>query len=150
MICFFKFEFRLRLVTKMFKFLNQCFARLRFWKSVSSKTAVAPSSRFRESETLFQNRSCAKHWFKNLNILVVWFKLSFYRFIRQKSNLNVLYVQWNFGIKILWSDIYANILVNVLTVVIPAIQLSFPCIGWRNIARNNIQMSCSKKFWDPK
>ena len=33
----------------MFKFLNQCFARLRFWKSVSSKTAVAPSSRFHES-----------------------------------------------------------------------------------------------------
>ena len=43
-----------KIVTKMFKFLNQCFARLRFWKSVSSKTAVAPSSRFRKSETLFQ------------------------------------------------------------------------------------------------
>ena len=56
-------------IVKMLKFLNQCFARLGFWKSVSSKTAVAPSSRFRESETLFQNRSCAKHWFKNLNIL---------------------------------------------------------------------------------
>ena len=55
-------------ITKMFKFLNLCFARLRFWKSVSSKTAVAPS-RFHESETLFQNRSRAKHWFKNLNIL---------------------------------------------------------------------------------
>ena len=53
----------------MFKFLNQCFARLRFWESVSSKTAVAPSSRFCESETLFQNRCRAKHWFKNLNIL---------------------------------------------------------------------------------
>ena len=39
---------------KMFKFLNQCFARLRFWKSVSSKTGVAPSSRFCDSETLFQ------------------------------------------------------------------------------------------------
>ena len=50
----------------MFKFLNQCFAQLRFWKSVSSKT-------FGESETLFQNRSCAKHWFKNLNILVDFF-----------------------------------------------------------------------------
>ena len=58
-----------RLSAKMFKFLNQCFARLPFWKSVSSKTAVAPSSRFRESETLFQNRSRAKHWLKNLNIL---------------------------------------------------------------------------------
>ena len=46
---------------KMFKFLNQCFARLRFLKSVSSKTAVVPSSRFRESETLSQNRSRAKH-----------------------------------------------------------------------------------------
>ena len=33
----------------------------RFWKSVSSKTAVAPSSRFCESETLFQIRSRAKH-----------------------------------------------------------------------------------------
>ena len=32
--------------TKMFKFLNQCFARLWFWKSVSRKTAVAPSSSF--------------------------------------------------------------------------------------------------------
>jgi len=59
-------------VSKMFKFLNQCFARLRFWKSVSSKTAVAPSSRFCEIKTLFQNRSCAKHWFKNLNILALW------------------------------------------------------------------------------
>ena len=46
---------------KGFSFLYQCFAQLRFWKSVSSKTAVAPASRFRESETLFQNRSCAKH-----------------------------------------------------------------------------------------
>ena len=52
---------QLLLDTKMFRFLNQCFARLQFWKSVSSKTAVAPSSRFRESETLFQNRSRAKH-----------------------------------------------------------------------------------------
>ena len=57
-------------LTKMFRFLNQCFARLRFWKSVSSKTAVAPSSRFCEFETLFQNRSCAKHWFKKLKPLV--------------------------------------------------------------------------------
>ena len=47
--------------SKRFKFLNQCFALLRFWKSVSSKTAVAPSSRFHESETLFQNLSRAKH-----------------------------------------------------------------------------------------
>ena len=47
--------------TKMFKFLNQCYARLRFWKSVSSKTAVAPLSRFCESETLFQNPSEVKH-----------------------------------------------------------------------------------------
>ena len=60
----------IKVCTRMFKFLNQCFARLRFWKSVSSKTAVAPSSRFRESETLFQTQSRAKHWFKKLNILV--------------------------------------------------------------------------------
>ena len=56
--------------SKGFSFLYQCFAQLRFWKSVSSKTAVAPASRFRESETLFQNRSCAKHWFKKLKPLV--------------------------------------------------------------------------------
>ena len=55
------------------KCLNQCFARLQSWKSVSSKTAVDPSSRFCESETLFQNRSCAKHWFKNLKILIFIF-----------------------------------------------------------------------------
>ena len=41
----------------------------RSWKSVSSKTAVDPSSRFCEFETLFQHRSRAKHWFKNLKIL---------------------------------------------------------------------------------
>ena len=46
---------------KGFSFLYQCFAQLRFWKSVSSKTVVAPASRFCESETLCQNRSCAKH-----------------------------------------------------------------------------------------
>ena len=50
-----KVIFLFKTLHKMFKFLNQCSARLRFWKSVSSKTAVAPSSRFRESETLFQN-----------------------------------------------------------------------------------------------
>jgi hypothetical protein len=55
---------------KVLKCLNQCFARLRSWKSVSSKTAVDPSSRFCEFETLFQHRSCAKHWFKNSKILV--------------------------------------------------------------------------------
>ena len=57
LICIFKIS----ILPKGFSFLYQCFAQLRFWKSVSSKTAVAPASRFRESETLFQNRSCAKH-----------------------------------------------------------------------------------------
>ena len=59
--------------TKVQKCLNQCFAQLRSWKSVSSKTAVDPSSRFCEFETLFQHWRCAKHWFKNLKILVfIW------------------------------------------------------------------------------
>ena len=53
----------------MLKCLNQCFARLRSWKSVFSKTAVDPSSRFCEFEALFQYQSCAKHWSKNLKIL---------------------------------------------------------------------------------
>ena len=48
----------------MLKCLNPCFSRLRSWKSVSSKTAVNPSSRFPEFKKLFQNWSCAKHWFK--------------------------------------------------------------------------------------
>ena len=72
----------------MFKFLNQCFARLRFWKSVSSKTAVAPPSRFRESETLFQNRSRAKHWFKNLNILIKPLLFLLFRLFRIKVHNN--------------------------------------------------------------
>ena len=45
--------------SKMFKFLNQCFARLWFYKSVSSKTARDPASRFHEFETLFPTlKSC--------------------------------------------------------------------------------------------
>ena len=53
------------------KCLNQCFARLQSWKSVSSKTAVDPSSRFCEFETLFQHRCRTKHWLKNLKILAI-------------------------------------------------------------------------------
>ena len=46
-------------VTKVLKCLNQCFARLRSYKSVTSKTAVDPASRFREFETLFPtSKSC--------------------------------------------------------------------------------------------
>ena len=60
---------------KVLKCLNQCFARLRSLKSVSSKTAVDPSSRFCEFETLFQHRSRAKHWFRNLKILEFLFLL---------------------------------------------------------------------------
>ena len=46
------------------------------WKSVSSKTAVAPASRFREFETLFPTPKRAKHWFKNLKISAESKKLS--------------------------------------------------------------------------
>ena len=42
-------------LTKVLKCLNQCFARLWSWKSVSRKTA----SRFREFETIFPTlKSC--------------------------------------------------------------------------------------------
>jgi hypothetical protein len=57
------------MLTKMFKFLNQCFARLRFWKSVSDSRNLLDGVTAVLLETLFQNRSCAKYWFKNLNIL---------------------------------------------------------------------------------
>ena len=52
-------------------FKSWCFAWLQSQKSVSSKTAADPSSRFCEFETVFQYRSRAKHWLKNLKILEV-------------------------------------------------------------------------------
>ena len=45
----------------MFKFLNQCFARLRFWKSVSDSQNLLDGATAVLLETLFQNRSRAKH-----------------------------------------------------------------------------------------
>ena len=46
---------------KMFRFLNQCFARLRFWKSVSDSRNLLDGATAVLLETLFQNRSRAKH-----------------------------------------------------------------------------------------
>ena len=64
------FLFRLlELNIKMFKFLYQCFERLRFLKSVSDSQNLFDGARAVLLETLYQNRSRAKHWFKNLNIL---------------------------------------------------------------------------------
>ena len=46
-------------LTKVLKCLNHCFARLRSQKSVSSKTAVDPASRFCDFEILFPtSKSC--------------------------------------------------------------------------------------------
>ena len=39
--------------------------------SISEKCLHSWYCRFREFKTLFGYRSCAKHWFKNLNILVI-------------------------------------------------------------------------------
>ena len=50
-----------KIVTKMFKFLNQCFARLRFWKSVLDSRNLLDGAAAVLLETLFQNRSRAKH-----------------------------------------------------------------------------------------
>jgi hypothetical protein len=47
--------------TKGFSFLNQCFAQLRFWKSVSDSQNLLAGATAVLLETLFQNRSCAKH-----------------------------------------------------------------------------------------
>ena len=52
--------FRIILNTKVLKCLNQCFARLRSQKSVSSKTAVDSASRFCEFETLFPTPKLCK------------------------------------------------------------------------------------------
>ena len=49
------------LFAKMFKFLNQCFAQLRFWKSVSDSRNLLDGATAVLLETLFQNRSRAKH-----------------------------------------------------------------------------------------
>ena len=59
-------------VAKMFKFLNQCFALLRFWKSVSDSRNLLDGATAVLLETLFQNWSRAKHWFKNSNILIIY------------------------------------------------------------------------------
>ena len=47
--------------SKGFSFLNQCFAQLRFWKSVSDSQNLLAGATAVLLETLFQNRSCAKH-----------------------------------------------------------------------------------------
>ena len=47
---------------KIFKFLNQCFARLWCWKSVSNSRNPLDGSMAVLQETLFQDRSSAKHW----------------------------------------------------------------------------------------
>ena len=61
----------------MFKFLNQCFARLWFWKSVSDSQNLLDGATAVLLEAFFQNRSRAKHWFKNLNILGLKFKCAY-------------------------------------------------------------------------
>ena len=55
--------------TKTFKFLNQCFARLRCWKSVSNHKTCLQLPTAVLLETLFQYRSHAKHWFKHFSTL---------------------------------------------------------------------------------
>ena len=75
----------------MLKCLSQCFARLWFWKSVSSKTAVDPSSRFCEFETLLKHRSCTKHWFKNLKILAQNFFFHFLEELRTSEFAFAIY-----------------------------------------------------------
>ena len=52
----------------MFKFLNRCFARHRFWKSVSDSRNLIDGATAVLLETLFQNPSRGKHWFKNLTL----------------------------------------------------------------------------------
>ena len=59
--------------SKMFKFLNQCFARLQFWKSVSDSQNLLAGATAVLLETLFQNWSCAKHWYKKLKPLHAYF-----------------------------------------------------------------------------
>ena len=58
---------------KIFKFLNQCFTWLRCWKSVSNSQNLLDGSTAVLLETLFQDRSCAKHWFKHFSTLAVTF-----------------------------------------------------------------------------
>ena len=46
----------------MFKFLNQCFARLRFWKSVSDSRNLLDGATAVLLQTLFHNQSRAVHF----------------------------------------------------------------------------------------
>ena len=57
---------------KIFKFLTQCFAWLRCWKSVSNHETYLQLPTAVLLEILFQYRSRAKHWFKLFSTLVFW------------------------------------------------------------------------------
>ena len=83
-------------ISKMFKFPNQCFARLRFWKSVSDSQNLLDGATAVLLETLFQNRSRAKHWFKNLNILRALIK------IKTKVEKGADAEPWNLSTTSLW------------------------------------------------
>ena len=54
-------SFSFHKLPKMFKFSNQCFVRLGFWKSVSDSRNLLDGAAAVLLETLFQNRSRAKH-----------------------------------------------------------------------------------------
>ena len=55
------FQIIVKFFVKGFSFLNQCFAPLQFLKSVSDSQNLLPGTTAVLLETLFQNRSCAKH-----------------------------------------------------------------------------------------
>ena len=58
-----------KIPTKIFEFLDQCFAHPQFWKSLSNSQNLLDGSTRVFLETLFQHRSCAKHWSKHFSTL---------------------------------------------------------------------------------
>ena len=86
-------DFESEAKTKGFSFLNQCFAQLRFWKSVSDSRNLLAGATAVLLETLFQNRSCAKHWYKKLKPLVI--SLVPYNYIRSNRLLILLFCSRN-------------------------------------------------------
>ena len=118
----------------MFKFLNQCFARLRFWKSVSDSRNLLDGATAVLLETLFQNRSRAKHWFKNLNILVTKTNIE----LRTTTKVSIL----DYALPEIWMEPYILLFRRKVALIIRKCFRSF------DVWPSNQNKLLEKKNWN--
>ena len=82
-------------LTKIFQSLNQCLAQLWCWKSVSNSQNLRDGSTAVLLETLFQDWSRAKHWFKHFSTLILSdFFLYFFCYQFWSGYENLLLRRW--------------------------------------------------------